>query len=119
MPFLRSSGLHAAQRPLRAPADVAGAGGQRLTGLLTDINVMGSQPALQVRAADGLNWTVELPGHARNRAAGLEDAPLLTGDPVEVFGQPTGAFGECRFRAHRLIVAGRRFDLDQGCPEPA
>ncbi|WP_028725778.1 hypothetical protein [Paracoccus zeaxanthinifaciens] len=123
MPFLRRFGLLADRSPCRAPVDVTGAvptgGGQRLTGLLTDINIAGSQPTLQVRAADGFNWTVELASHAENRAAGLEDAPILQGDMVEVFGPATGSLGEYRIRAHRLIIAGRRFDLPEGCAEPA
>ncbi|MBU2956350.1 hypothetical protein Q4511_03750 [Paracoccus sp. 1_MG-2023] len=119
MPFLRSFGPLADRRPCHAPVDATGAGGQRLTGLLTDINISGSQPALQVRAADGFNWTVDLSSHARNRAAGLEDAPILPGDPVEVFGNASGSLGEYRIRAHRLIIAGRRFDLPEGCAEPA
>lgn len=59
----------------------------RLEATITDNYIDGSDPTLQVRAPDGVNWTIELAGHARNRSAGLTESRALPGDPVRIIGR--------------------------------
>ncbi|WP_410218159.1 hypothetical protein [Paracoccus sp. (in: a-proteobacteria)] len=83
----------------------------QLVGVITDVNVSGSDPTLQVRGPDGRNWTVELADRARNASLGLTRSALLPGEPVRVIGRRTQRFGERRIKALRLTVEDRRFDL--------
>ena len=55
----------------------------RFEAVVTDNNIAGSDPTLQVRAPDGTNWTIELANHARNDQVGLTQAQALPGDPVQ------------------------------------
>lgn len=122
MPCARPFGLFAHRTPLRSPAESAGGSADGLTRLeatITDININGSDPTLQVRAPDGMNWTIELGSHARNRAIGLTDAAMLPGDRVHVAGEPAHNFGETRIKALRLTINDRRFDLAEESPTAA
>ncbi|WP_265499111.1 hypothetical protein [Paracoccus beibuensis] len=122
MPYARSFGPFAHRIPLRSPADVDNGSADGLTRLdatITDINITGSDPTLQVRAPDGMNWTIELASHARNRAIGLTDAALLPGDKVHVAGEPAHHFGETRIKALRLTINDQRFDLSEETPTAA
>ncbi|SIT04893.1 hypothetical protein [Paracoccus saliphilus] len=83
----------------------------RLDATITDINILGSDPTLQVRASDGVNWTIELGCHSRNRESGLEDAPAIPGDPVSVVGRRTHHFGENRIKAVKLTIGDRDYQL--------
>lgn len=86
----------------------------RLDAIVTDNYIDGSDPTLQVRAPDGVNWTIELSSRAQNRQAGLTESQALPGDVVTVVGQAIPAFGENRIKARHLTIGGRKFDL----PEP-
>ncbi|RMC37470.1 hypothetical protein [Paracoccus alkanivorans] len=83
----------------------------RLDATITDINISGSDPTLQVRASDGVNWTIELGGHSRNRETGLEDALATPGDPISVVGRCTHHFGENRIKAVKLTIGDRDYQL--------
>lgn len=91
----------------------------RLEAAVTDINITGTDPALQVRAQDGVNWTVELADHARNREIGLEDAGAGPGDKVVIWGRQTIHFGETRIKAFRIAIEDRVFDLFPDMSSPA
>ncbi|MEE2862482.1 MAG: hypothetical protein VYB46_16980 [Pseudomonadota bacterium] len=122
MPFARPFGLFAHRIPHRSPAETSGGSADGLTRLdatITDININGSDPTLQVRAPDGMNWTIELASHARNRAIGLTNAAMLPGDRVQVAGEPARAFGETRIKALRLTINDQRFDLAEESPTAA
>lgn len=83
----------------------------RLDASITDVNITGSDPTIQVRARNGVNWTIELGDHTRNREAGLEDAPATPGDPVSVTGRETHHFGENRIKAIKLTINDRDYTL--------
>lgn len=83
----------------------------RLTATVTDSNISGSDPTLQVRARDGVNWTVELGSRVRNREAGLTPAQVMPGDRVQILGRRTHHFGEYRIKAMNLTIGDRAFDL--------
>ncbi|MDP5308834.1 hypothetical protein [Paracoccus spongiarum] len=87
----------------------------RLDATITDVNIGGSDPTIQVRAADGVNWTIELAPHSRNREAGLTAAMALPGDRVSVVGRRTHHFGENRVKALHLTIADREFVLYPDC----
>ncbi|MBU3031786.1 hypothetical protein [Paracoccus marinaquae] len=82
-----------------------------LDATITDIYISGSDPTLQVRAHDGVNWTVELGGRSRNRDAGLLDAKPIPGDKVTVLGRRTHHFGETRIKAMQLTIGDVGYDL--------
>lgn len=83
----------------------------KIEAVLTDINILASDPTLQIRARDGANWTVELGDRRRNREAGLEDAIVTPGDPVVVTGHRTNYFGEYRIKAVRLTIGKTEYAL--------
>lgn len=83
----------------------------RLDAVITDMNISGSDPTLQVRASDGVNWTIELGCRVRIRESGLEDAPISFGDSVSVTGRQIQYFGENRIKAIKLTINNRDFRL--------
>ncbi|MBU1289241.1 MAG: hypothetical protein KJ871_16125 [Alphaproteobacteria bacterium] len=127
MPFAGFFGPLAYRTVLRAHDDAAAASPMPLDdddltcldATITDINIKGSDPTLQVRAPDGMNWTVELGSHARNRALGLEGLALLPGDAVRVTGRPTHYLGETRIKALHLTIGQQSFDLDDNTDKAA
>ncbi|MBM3603860.1 MAG: hypothetical protein FJX25_03680 [Alphaproteobacteria bacterium] len=88
----------------------------QLDGVITDVNVTGSDPTIQVRGPDGRNWTIELADRARNASLGLTRTSLLPGETVRLVGRRSPRFGERRIKALNLTVEGRRFEL---FPDPA
>ena len=104
---------------LRAPDDGTGRAGWAdfesepvtLAARVTDVNVTGSDPTIQVRAEDGMNWTIDLTGRSRIREAGLTPRDIGPGDDVVVLGHRSQHFGESRIRALRLSADGRDFVL--------
>lgn len=83
----------------------------RLDAIVTDNYISGSDPVLQVRAPDGVNWTIELSTGFHNRQVGLTESQALPGDVVTVVGQAMQVFGENRIKARHLTIGGRSFDL--------
>lgn len=83
----------------------------RLEATITDIYISGSDPTLQVRARDGVNWTIELGGRARNRDVGLHEAKAIPGDSVTVLGRRTHYFGESRIKAVQLTIGSDSYAL--------
>lgn len=116
MPFCPMPGRH--RHPFLAPAD-AGAGDwsgfedelTRLDATITDLALSGSNPSLQVRARDGLNWTVELASRDRMLNAGLSDRLPAPGDAISVIGRQSRSTGDTHIRALRLTLGGRAYEL--------
>lgn len=121
----RFSGINAAQRRCFAPDDALRSNNwsdfdeemTRLDAVITDINIDGSDPTFQVRARDGMNWTIELGSHARNRKTGLEDALTTPGDRITVIGHPSHHFGENRIKAVQLTIGDKEFELYHDDPK--
>ncbi len=83
----------------------------QMEAVVIDNNIGGTDPSLQVRARDGVNWTIELASHARNNQVGLTPSQALPGDPVQIRGRRTHHFGENRIKATRVTIAAREFAL--------
>lgn len=83
----------------------------RLEATITDISISGSDPSIQVRARDGMNWTIELGGRSRNRDVGLLDARPIPGDKVTVLGRRTHHFGEARIKALQLTIDDQEYAI--------
>ncbi|AUH62853.1 hypothetical protein [Paracoccus zhejiangensis] len=106
------------RHPLHAPADT-GAGDwsgfeDELTSLdatITDLALSGRNPSLQVRARDGLNWTIELVSRDRMLSAGLTERLAAPGDAVSVTGRLSRNTSDTHIKALRLTIAGRAFEL--------
>ncbi|MFV0302369.1 MAG: hypothetical protein ACK5IP_16125 [Paracoccus sp. (in: a-proteobacteria)] len=116
MPHCPMPGRH--RHPLLAPAD-SGAGDwsgfeDDLTSLdarITDIALSGRNPSLQVRARDGLNWTIELASRDRMLGAGLTERMAAPGDTVSVVGRQSRNTSDTHIRALRLTIGGRAYEL--------
>jgi hypothetical protein len=119
MPRFPSIGCFATPVPVFAPDDLLAADGwsefeedlTRLQAVITDNNIAGSDPTLQVRAEDGVNWTIELGRHSQNDAAGLTASKALPGDRIEVVGRRIHHFGENRIKALCLRIGEVEFNL--------
>ncbi|WP_147391953.1 hypothetical protein [Paracoccus onubensis] len=119
MPHLPCFGINRNPTRLFAPDDVMSGNPwaefeeelTRLDAVITDINISGSDPTLQVRASNGVNWTIELGDRSRNRQAGLEDASAIIGDPVSVTGRQTHHFSENRIKAIELTINNLDYKL--------
>lgn len=68
---------------------------------------------MQVRAHDGVNWTIELASRSRNARAGLTESQALPGDQVSVVGRRTAQFGENRIKATHVTIGDKTFDLSE------
>lgn len=88
-----------------------------LDGTVTDNNIDGIDPTIQVRAGDGRNCIIELAGHARNRQIGLTGARIATGDRILVLGLRSPHVGENRIKASLLTLGGDEFALTPGSSE--
>lgn len=127
MPRFANTGLFAYRGPVFARDDVISGDHwaeyesdvTRLEAVITDIYITGTDPTLQVRAEDGINWTVELAGHIRNREVGLEDSGACLGDAVIIWGRQSHHFGETRIKALKIGHGDRIFDLFPDQPVPA
>lgn len=111
---------------LFAPADAAESRGwpgyeaetSQFDATITDLGLTSSHPSLQVRAHDGMNWTVELGNRRQAEAAGLTRTSAAPGDLVKITGHKASGFGDRRIRAIKLTIAGRSFELSpESCLE--
>ncbi|TRW97404.1 hypothetical protein FNJ84_07770 [Paracoccus sp. M683] len=90
----------------------------RLDATITDLGMSSGHPTFQVRAHDGMNWTVELGQKTRADKAGLTGRSVAPGDKVLITGHQASGFGDFRFKALRLTIAGRAFELyPEACVE--
>jgi hypothetical protein len=60
---------------------------------------------------DGANWTVEVGQPWRNERAGLKDAMLVKGVKLTVSGHKHSDPKMKVFKAERVLIEGRKFDL--------
>lgn len=119
MPHFPSFGPAVVRQPVLAPDDALAQdrwtefedGLIRLDATVIDNNIGGSDPTLQVRAHDGLNWTIALATRNRNLAAGLTESQALPGDSVSVVGRRTQHFGENRIKATHVTIGDKSFYL--------
>lgn len=83
----------------------------RLEATVTDNNIASADATLNVRAADGFNWTIELADRNRNEQAGLTPNSAANGEKVIVLGMRTHHLGESRIKAVRLTIGEQDFAL--------
>lgn len=116
MPHFPMPGRH--RHPCFAPADAGGGDWSEfeneLTSLdatITDLALSGRNPSLQVRARDGLNWTVELSSRDRMLGAGLTERLAGPGDAISVIGRQSRITSDTHIKALRLTISGRAYEL--------
>lgn len=122
MPHFLLFGRIVARKPVYAPDDALAQDKWtdfddemiRLDAVVIDNNISGSDPTLQVRARDGVNWTIELANRSRNREAGLTESQALPGDLASVVGRRIHHFGENRIKAVHVTIGEQLFDLYPG-----
>jgi hypothetical protein len=82
-----------------------------LVGVVAAVRLGNPHGILEVDAAGGERWTVEVGQPWRNQRAGLKDGDLAPGVAVRVVGEPAADPADKRLKAERLFLGGREFVL--------
>jgi hypothetical protein len=82
-----------------------------LVGVVAAVRLGNPHGILEVDAAGGGRWTVEVGQPWRNQRAGLEDGDLADGVQIRVVGEPAADPADKRLKAERLFLGGREFVL--------
>jgi hypothetical protein len=103
--------------PLASPATAhhgwswADAEQVRLEGVIEAISMSPPHPSLQVRAADGTVWFVELGNPGRTARSGFTGDTAEIGATVTVIGNRDGDHGKAHMKAVRIVIDGRNYDM--------
>ena len=82
-----------------------------LVGVIQTVRLGNPHGILEVDAAGGERWTVEVGQPWRNKRAGLKDGDLAQGVAIRVVGEPAADPADKRLKAERLFLGGREFVL--------
>lgn len=82
-----------------------------LQGQIHAISMAPPHPTLQVRAADGQIWQVDLGNPSQTRRSGFTGDTAKPGDPVTVLGNRSREPGARHMKAVRITLAGKNYDM--------
>lgn len=82
-----------------------------LQGAIVSISMAPPHPTLQVRAADGVVWQVELGNPSLTERSGFTGTTARIGDAVTVLGNRHKDKSRMHMKAVRITVAGKNFDM--------
>ena len=82
-----------------------------LTGTVQTVSMAPPHPSLQVKAADGVLWFVELSNPNQTERSGYTAASAKPGDPIVVLGNRDRDKTKMHMKAVRITIAGRNYDL--------
>jgi hypothetical protein len=68
-------------------------------------------PSLQVRAADGVLWQIDLGNPNQTERSGFSAASAKAGDAVVVLGNRHMDKSKMQMKAVRITVAGKNYDM--------
>ena len=85
-------------------------GNSELTGIIESAK-LGNPHGLLTLVVDGAKWTVEVGQPWRNERAGLTDAMLVKGVKLTVSGHRSVNPAQRVFKAERINIDGKKFDL--------
>lgn len=82
-----------------------------LRGTIARIEIAPPHPRLDVEAADGTLWTVELGNPGRTQRSGFVEGTATPGDQVTVLGNRSLDLSEPRMKAVRITIDGQDYDM--------
>ena len=82
-----------------------------LEGTIKTVSVAPPHPTLQVTAADGKVWQVDLGNPNQTANSGFTAQSAKPGDTVTVLGNRSREPGKAHMKAVRITIAGKNYDL--------
>jgi hypothetical protein len=82
-----------------------------LEGTIQAISMAPPHPTLQVRAADGQVWQVDLGNPNQTQRSGFRGDSGKVGDAITVLGNRSKEAGARHMKAVRITLAGRNYDM--------
>lgn len=112
-----AAGLVLAAAPALAPAlahhgwSWAESEQMTLEGTIRSISMAPPHPTLQVAAADGTVWQVDLGNPRQTAASGFTGETAKPGDAITVLGNRSREAKEAHMKAVRITIAGTNYDM--------
>lgn len=82
-----------------------------LSGTIASISMAPPHPTIQVLAADGQIWQVDLGNPSQTRRSGFTADSAKVGDAIEVLGNRSREPGKPHMKAVRITVGGQHYDM--------
>jgi len=82
-----------------------------LKGTVRSVSMAPPHPSLQVAAADGVVWLVDLGNPAQTERSGFTAASAKAGDAIVVLGNRALDKTKMHMKAVRITVAGKTYDI--------
>ena len=82
-----------------------------LKGTVKSVSMAPPHPSLQVTAADGKQWLIDLANPNQTERAGFTAASAKAGDAIVVLGNRSKDKGQLWMKAVRITVGGKTYDL--------
>ena len=82
-----------------------------LKGTVKSVSMAPPHPSLQVTAADGKQWLIDLANPNQTERSGFTAASAKAGDSIVVLGNRSKDRSQLWMKAVRITVAGKTFDL--------
>ena len=82
-----------------------------LTGTIVAVSMAPPHPQLNVKAADGAVWLIDLGNPNQTERSGFTAASAKAGDTVVVLGNRDKDKSKMHMKAVRITVAGKQFDM--------
>lgn len=82
-----------------------------LKGTIVSISMAPPHPSLQVKAADGVLWQIDLGNPTQTERSGFTATSAKAGDAIVVLGNRHKDKARMMMKAVRITVAGRAYDM--------
>jgi Flp pilus assembly secretin CpaC len=82
-----------------------------LKGTVRSVSMAPPHPSLQVTAADGKQWLIDLANPNQTERAGFTAASAKAGDAIVILGNRSKDKSQLWMKAVRITVAGKTYDL--------
>jgi hypothetical protein len=82
-----------------------------LTGTIVSVSMAPPHPQLNVKAANGVVWLIDLANPNQTERSGFTAASAKAGDPVVVLGNRDKDKTKMHMKAVRITVAGKQYDM--------
>jgi hypothetical protein len=82
-----------------------------LTGTIVSVSMAPPHPQLNVKAADGVVWLIDLSNPNQTERSGFTAASAKPGDAVVVLGNRDKDKSKMHMKAVRITVAGKQYDM--------
>lgn len=82
-----------------------------LKGTVKSVSMVPPHPSLQVTAADGKQWLIDLANPNQTERAGFTAGSAKAGDAIVVLGNRSKDKSQLWMKAVRITVAGKTYDL--------